>query len=111
MSKQKVDINALVICSSGIGSSKMLASRLKKELPEIAMVCSLEEMGFLDRDENGMYSLGLLFLQYGHLVSERLDIRKIALPMAAMRRCLPANFSFHDHIFNTPFIGQFFQTA
>lgn len=45
------------------------------------MVCSLEEMGFLDRDENGMYSLGLLFLQYGHLVSERLDIRKIALPI------------------------------
>lgn len=30
MSKQKVDISALVICSSGIGSSKMLASRLKK---------------------------------------------------------------------------------
>ncbi|MFN2746680.1 MULTISPECIES: IclR family transcriptional regulator [unclassified Bacillus (in: firmicutes)] len=50
------------------------------------MVCSLEEMGFLDRDENGMYALGLLFLQYGQLVSERLDIRKIALPiMEALR--------------------------
>ncbi|MEC1260632.1 IclR family transcriptional regulator [Bacillus swezeyi] len=45
------------------------------------MVCSLEEMGFLDRDQNGMYALGLLFLQYGQLVSERLDIRKIALPI------------------------------
>lgn len=28
-------MKALVVCSSGIGSSKMLASRLKKELPEI----------------------------------------------------------------------------
>lgn len=36
MNKEKIHINALVICSSGIGSSKMLASRLKKELPEIA---------------------------------------------------------------------------
>ncbi|MEC1365514.1 PRD domain-containing protein [Bacillus licheniformis] len=46
MSKQKVDINALVICSSGIGSSKMLASRLKKELPEIASfeISSLMEL-------------------------------------------------------------------
>lgn len=46
MSKQKVDISALVICSSGIGSSKMLASRLKKELPEIASfeISSLMEL-------------------------------------------------------------------
>ncbi|NPC91563.1 IclR family transcriptional regulator [Bacillus sp. WMMC1349] len=45
------------------------------------MVCSLCEMGFLNRDESGMYGLGLLFLQYGQLVSERLDIRKMALPV------------------------------
>ena len=45
------------------------------------MVGSLEEMGFLTRDEEGYYSLGLLFLQFGQLVSERLDIRTIALPI------------------------------
>ncbi|KKB74319.1 MULTISPECIES: IclR family transcriptional regulator [Bacillus] len=45
------------------------------------MVRSLEDMGFLDRYEDGMYALGLLFLQYGQLVSDRLDIRKIALPV------------------------------
>jgi mannitol operon transcriptional antiterminator len=29
------NLNALIICSSGIGTSKMLASRLKRDLPEI----------------------------------------------------------------------------
>ncbi|MDN4593144.1 BglG family transcription antiterminator [Polycladomyces subterraneus] len=29
------EIHALILCSSGIGSSKMLATRIKKELPEI----------------------------------------------------------------------------
>ncbi|WP_107841908.1 BglG family transcription antiterminator [Metasolibacillus meyeri] len=33
--RMKVNIRALVICSSGIGSSKLLASRLKKEFTEI----------------------------------------------------------------------------
>jgi DNA-binding IclR family transcriptional regulator len=45
------------------------------------MVLSLEEMGLLDKDEEGKYSLGLLFLQFGHLVAERLDIRQAALPV------------------------------
>ncbi|PGL68971.1 IclR family transcriptional regulator [Bacillus sp. AFS055030] len=45
------------------------------------MVMSLEEMGFLDKDRDGKYALGLLFLQFGHLVSERLDIRQVALPI------------------------------
>ncbi|MEK1830402.1 IclR family transcriptional regulator [Priestia megaterium] len=45
------------------------------------MVISLEEMGLLDKDDNGEYSLGLLFLQFGHLVAERLDIRQVALPI------------------------------
>ncbi|MCF7619797.1 transcription antiterminator [Bacillus sonorensis] len=46
MNKGEININALVICSSGIGSSKMLASRLKKELPEIASfdISSLMEL-------------------------------------------------------------------
>ncbi|GAB7387488.1 mannitol operon transcriptional activator MtlR [Bacillaceae bacterium] len=32
---EEKEMRALIICSSGIGSSKMLASRIKKELPEI----------------------------------------------------------------------------
>lgn len=45
------------------------------------MVRSLEEMGFLNKDRDGKYSLGLLFLQFGNLVAERLDIRQVALPI------------------------------
>ncbi|AFQ56349.1 HTH-type transcriptional regulator KipR [Bacillus subtilis] len=45
------------------------------------MVSSLEEMGFLSRDASGAYSLGLVFLEFGQLVADRLDIRKIAKPV------------------------------
>lgn len=45
------------------------------------MVSSLEEMGFLNRDASGAYSLGLVFLEFGQLVADRLDIRKIAKPV------------------------------
>ncbi|MEG0381229.1 MAG: IclR family transcriptional regulator [Kurthia sp.] len=44
------------------------------------MLQSLEEMGLLDKDQAGKYSLGILFLRFGHLVSERIDIRQVALP-------------------------------
>ncbi|WP_424768438.1 IclR family transcriptional regulator [Paenibacillus sp. sgz302251] len=50
------------------------------------MIGSLEEMGFLHKDKEGKYSLGLLFLQFGQLVAERLDIRQVARPvMQALR--------------------------
>jgi IclR family KDG regulon transcriptional repressor len=50
------------------------------------MIGSLEEMGFLHKDEEGKYSLGLLFLQFGQLVAERLEIRQVARPiMQALR--------------------------
>lgn len=50
------------------------------------MIGSLEDMGFLHKDEEGKYSLGLLFLQFGQLVADRLDIRQVALPiMQALR--------------------------
>lgn len=44
--KDKLHIRALVVCSSGIGSSKMLGSRIQKELPEFRSLelCSLLEM-------------------------------------------------------------------
>ncbi|MGG0410286.1 IclR family transcriptional regulator [Peribacillus simplex] len=44
------------------------------------MVMSLEEMGLLQKESDGKYSLGLLFLHFGHLVAERFDIRQVALP-------------------------------
>ncbi|MFC4767920.1 IclR family transcriptional regulator [Effusibacillus consociatus] len=50
------------------------------------MIGSLEEMGFLTKDEEGKYSLGLLFLQFGQLVAERLDIRQVALPVMTRLR-------------------------
>lgn len=45
------------------------------------MLGSLSDMGFLQKNEQGQYSLGLLFLQFGNLVAERLDIRGVALPV------------------------------
>lgn len=44
------------------------------------MAESLLELGFLEKDQEGAYRLGLIFLALGNLVAERLDIRSIALP-------------------------------
>jgi mannitol operon transcriptional antiterminator len=54
MNEQK-ETHALIICSSGIGSSKILAARIKKELPEIkrlhyASVFDLTSINFDDYD-------------------------------------------------------------
>ncbi|MGB8956571.1 MAG: IclR family transcriptional regulator [Tumebacillaceae bacterium] len=50
------------------------------------MVRSLEDMGFLTKGGDGKYALGLLFLQFGNLVAERLEIRHVARPvMTAIR--------------------------
>jgi mannitol operon transcriptional antiterminator len=38
MHEEKVKINAVVVCPTGIGTSKMLASRIQKEIPEINTV-------------------------------------------------------------------------
>ncbi|USG68212.1 IclR family transcriptional regulator [Brevibacillus ruminantium] len=45
------------------------------------MLLSLEEGGLLRRTSDGAFELGLGFLQYGQAVAERLDIRKVALPI------------------------------
>ncbi|HHW37359.1 MAG TPA: IclR family transcriptional regulator [Bacillales bacterium] len=44
------------------------------------MLMSFEDMGLLEKGADSKYRLGLLFLKFGHLVSTRLDIRKIAYP-------------------------------
>ncbi|MHA7767190.1 BglG family transcription antiterminator [Bacillus atrophaeus] len=51
--KEEAKIKALIVCSSGIGSSKMLASRLKKELPEIQSFDMSSLIELKDRDIGG----------------------------------------------------------
>ncbi|MFF2753174.1 BglG family transcription antiterminator [Psychrobacillus sp. NPDC058041] len=51
----KGDLKAYIICSSGIGTSKLLASRLQREIPEIAEVINVSifevnELSLSDRD-------------------------------------------------------------
>ncbi|MCD7036030.1 BglG family transcription antiterminator [Metabacillus sp. GX 13764] len=50
--KETVPITALVVCPTGIGTSKMLASRIKKEIPEITSVqiSSLKELQETDHE-------------------------------------------------------------
>lgn len=45
------------------------------------MLNSLEQSGFVRRTADGAYELGYVFLQFGQAVADRLDIRKIALPV------------------------------
>lgn len=45
------------------------------------MLKSLEEMEFIIKGADAKYRLGMLFLKFGHLVSMRLDVRKIAYPI------------------------------
>ncbi|MGO4889232.1 IclR family transcriptional regulator [Anaerobacillus sp. MEB173] len=45
------------------------------------MIGSLEDMGFLTKNEDGKYILGMLFLEFGQLVADRLDIRQVAYPI------------------------------
>lgn len=45
------------------------------------MLKSLEEMEFLEKGADAKYRLGLLFLTYGSLVANRIDLRKVAYPI------------------------------
>ncbi len=45
------------------------------------MIRSLEEIGFLEKGDDLKYRLGTVFLKFGHLVSTRIDIRQIAVPI------------------------------
>lgn len=50
MKKEQIDIATLIICPTGIGASKMLATRLKKEVPELTQhaIASMTDMQKLD---------------------------------------------------------------
>lgn len=77
---RSMDILNLFLMHSKLSFNEMVQLSGIPKTSVYRMVMSLEEMGFLDKDEDGKYSLGLLFLQFGHLVAERLDIRQVALP-------------------------------
>ncbi|MCM2675454.1 BglG family transcription antiterminator [Alkalicoccobacillus plakortidis] len=53
---QKNPLKAMVICSSGIGSSKLLASRLEKEFPEIEQIDNVSLFDF-NKHEARYYDL------------------------------------------------------
>lgn len=85
-SKNKTVVKSMDILNLFLHHSKLSFNEIVQfsGIPKTSvyrMVMSLEEMGLLDKDVDGKYSLGLLFLQFGHLVSERLDIRQVALPV------------------------------
>lgn len=84
-SKNKTVLRSMEILNLFINHAKLSFNEIIElsGIPKTSvyrMLQSLEEMNLLDKDSNGKYSLGILFLRFGHLVSERIDIRQIALP-------------------------------
>ncbi|KYG26784.1 IclR family transcriptional regulator [Priestia endophytica] len=87
----KTVVKSMQILNLFIKHSKLTFTEMLtySEIPKTSlhrMVGSLEEMGFLTKDKDGFYSLGLLFLQFGQLVANRLDIRIIAKPIMEQLR-------------------------
>lgn len=89
--KNKTVVKSLDLLNLFLTNSKLSLNEMVQlsGIPKTSvhrMVGSLEDMGFLHKDEENKYSLGLLFLQFGQLVADRLDIRQVALPvMQALR--------------------------
>ncbi|MCY9162435.1 IclR family transcriptional regulator [Bacillus atrophaeus] len=84
--KNKTVVKSMTLLNLFLTEPKLTLSELisLSGMPKTSvhrMVSSLEEMGLLTRDRNGAYTLGLVFLEFGQLVSERLDIRQIAKPV------------------------------
>ncbi|WP_394235320.1 BglG family transcription antiterminator [Niallia oryzisoli] len=54
--KEEVQVRALIVCPTGIGTSKMLASRIKKEVPEITVidVASIKDLQTKDISQYGI---------------------------------------------------------
>ncbi|WP_347552689.1 BglG family transcription antiterminator [Pseudalkalibacillus hwajinpoensis] len=48
---EKREVNILAVCSSGIGTSKMLATRLQQELPEVSTIKSASLFELKDEDQ------------------------------------------------------------
>lgn len=76
---RSMDLLNLFLTNTKLGINDMVRLSGIPKTSVLRMVGSLEDMGFLHKDKDGQYSLGLLFLQFGNLVAERLDIRHVAL--------------------------------
>ncbi|GEK32859.1 IclR family transcriptional regulator [Kurthia sibirica] len=84
-SKNKTVMRSMEILNLFINHAKLTFNEIIElsGIPKTSvyrMLQSLEEMALIDKDQHGKYSLGILFLRFGHLVSERIDIRQVALP-------------------------------
>lgn len=89
--RNKTVVRSMELLNLFIAHEQLSISEMVKlsKLPKSTvhrMIGSLEEMGFLEKDPDGKYTLGILFLQFGQLVAERLDIRQIALPIMQQLR-------------------------
>jgi mannitol operon transcriptional antiterminator len=102
--KDDYTFRALIVCSSGIGSSKMLASRIKKEIPEIEILknASLFEVDSIPENE------------YDFIIST------ISLPMASHECIVVSPFLTEEEIqrirafvnrFKIPARGSLFQNV
>ena len=77
---RSMDILNLFINHSELSFQEIITLSGMPKTSVYRMLATLEEMGFLEKGSDAKYRLGLLFLKFGHLVSIRLDIRKIAYP-------------------------------
>ena len=75
-----MDILNLFINHSELSFQEIITLSGMPKTSVYRMLATLEEMGFLEKGNDAKYRLGLLFLKFGHLVSSRLDIRKVAYP-------------------------------
>jgi IclR family KDG regulon transcriptional repressor len=78
---KSIELLNLFLSNSRLSLSEMVQLTQSPKTSVYRMVRSLEDMGFLTKGADGRYQLGLLFLQFGKLVSERLEIRQVALPV------------------------------
>ncbi|MGM9949818.1 MAG: IclR family transcriptional regulator [Lysinibacillus sp.] len=84
---RSMDILNLFINHSELSFQEIIMLSGMPKTSVYRMLATLEEMGFLEKGGDAKYRLGLLFLKFGHLVSSRLDIRKVAYPfMEALHR-------------------------
>ncbi|KZE52046.1 IclR family transcriptional regulator [Brevibacillus parabrevis] len=83
---KSMELLQLFIEHERLSLNEMIAYAQMPKTSVHRMAGSLESMGFLQRGEDGKYALGLLFLQFGQLVAERLDIRQLALPVMSVLR-------------------------
>ncbi|WP_019120435.1 BglG family transcription antiterminator [Brevibacillus massiliensis] len=97
LNRKTARFRALIVCSSGIGSSKILASRIKKEIPEIESLrnVSLFDLGSIPKSE---YDLIISTIQLSGIASDYVlvnplltkeDIQKIRGYLAGLSRQLP----------------------